>query len=313
VPCASAEAPPTTQRRPARGVPAVPDQNIFMALSRYSGSAQENYLTECLVFVVRLLLQQEEEPAVNLLNRICGLKGSDAILSSEHPVLQTQVKAGEGRPDIEIQVGSRLLVYIEVKHDAPVSQQQLKDYRDELDRYERRTGRSGRLVLLSRTRCAPSQSTAALHHDHHVCWYEIHRWLDAGFSDPIAMHYIRALQTFLEEKKMSLNQVTWEYIRGMEALLNLTTMLEAAIREAMPGSELRLSFGWNWRGFFAGDVWCGVRHDRPLVVAFENKGGTNPTYKRDLDLDKAHFFCLSKDEQFETLVDFVRQAGADLP
>ena len=41
--------------------------------------------------------------------------------------------------------------------------------------------------------------------------------------------------------------------------------------------------------------------------------GTNPTYKRDLDLEKEHFFSLSKDEQFESLIGFLKEAYQNVP
>jgi hypothetical protein len=54
----------------------------------------------------------------------------------------------------------------------------------------------------------------------------------------------------------------------------------------------------------------------PLVVVFENNRGYDPvTHKVDLDLEQEHFFSLTKDQQLECLVAFIRQAtkSASLP
>jgi len=60
-------------------------------------------------------------------------------------------------------------------------------------------------------------------------------------------------------------------------------------------------------------VWFGVRYHDPLVVVFEDNRGYNPvTYRRDLDLEKQHFFSLNKDEQFELLVTFLKRAWEDV-
>jgi hypothetical protein len=53
-----------------------------------------------------------------------------------------------------------------------------------------------------------------------------------------------------------------------------------------------------------------------MVVVFENNRGYDPvTHKMDLDLEQEHFFSLTKDQQLECLIAFIRQAteGASLP
>ncbi len=109
-----------------------------------------------------------------------------------------------------------------------------------------------------------------------------------------------------------MEKVSWEYIEGLPALLKLTKMMEASITEAMPDANHKRTVGWGWRGFnIGGGYFYGIRYQRPLLVIFENNLGSSPTYKRDLALDEVHFFSLSKDEQFECLVEFLRQASND--
>lgn len=283
------------------------DLNVFCALSTYSGSCEENYLTEALAFLLRELLTDESGPALRLLNCLCGLTAP--ILPGDDVIIRTQVTYDEARVDMEVRAGGEKLAWIEVKDRAGVSLRQLGDYRERLDKqpYPNRS-----LALLSRSRYLPPEIAKAQYHNHHVCWYEIWKWLDdPEIKHPLAEHYVRAFRAFLKEKRMSLNQVTPEYVPGIEALVNLTAMIEAAIREIVPHPKLRLKAGWTWRGLYFGELWCGVRFDAPLTVVFENHLGYNPTYKHDLDLKAVGFFRLSKDEQFERLVDFVRTAWAD--
>lgn len=58
-----------------------------------------------------------------------------------------------------------------------------------------------------------------------------------------------------------------------------------------------------------GDFFYGVRLAQPLLEVFENDLGTSPTYKRDFALEGVDFFSISIDEQFEGLVEFLRQAS----
>lgn len=109
---------------------------------------------------------------------------------------------------------------------------------------------------------------------------------------------------------MSMKKVTWEYIEGVTALVNLIEMLEAALSEAMPGVKFVRTAGWNWRGlYFEDDLFVGVRYDQPLVLVLENNRGYPPvTDKRDLKLEQVHFFSLTRGKQFECLVEYLRQA-----
>jgi hypothetical protein len=281
--------------------------NPFQALSKYSSAAEENYLTEALALLLRELVDHEPLPALRFVNRLCGLEAKDQIRPDEDVSIQTQVTVAQGRVDLEVRAGTRLLVYIEIKHDSTLGEQQLEYYRGLLDQ----SGWPQRqLVLLTRSASDCWMTKLTRDEYYHVCWYEIYNWLDdPDIKDPIVSHYASAFQGFLEEKQMSLQQVTWEYIRAPEAIMNLTAMMEAAVHATLPNVKLKRTAGWTWRGFNLNDeVFCGFRYDKPLTITFENNLGDNPTYKRQLDLQQVHFFCLGKDEQFECLVDFVRQA-----
>jgi len=287
------------------------NENIFSSLSKYSSGANENYLTEALVFVTRLLLERTPAAGLDMVNLLCGLSQETWFSDPKSVHISTQVTTDEGRPDIEIR-GKDTLVYIEVKHDSPLTSGQLESYKTQLDKA---ASPNTRLVLLTRSRNSAFETTLQPGDYHHIYWYEIYNRLSqTDTQDDVCQYFVQSLMSFLEEKRMSMKRVTWEYIQGVPALLNLTDMMETAIAEVMPGVKFTRTAGWTWRGFYLPNgYWFGIRYTQPLVVVFENNNGKSPTYKRDLNLEKNHFFALNKDEQFECLVEFLQQASASAP
>jgi hypothetical protein len=243
-------------------------EDIFSVLSRYGVSSEENYLTEAFVYVIKLLLARRHQEGLKFLNLLC-----DPISALSDPKaiqISTQVSYEGGRPDIEIRSLPDALVFIEVKHDSPLSPNQLEIYLNEL----RATGLTNTsLVFLSRSLIAAQLTTLPPDQYHHVCWYEIHDWLsELSFSDEVCEHFIRDFIIFLEGKNMTIKKVSWEYIEGVPAMLNLTHLIETAISEVRPSLKIRRTAGWNWRGFYLdNNLWCGVWYDRPLKIVFENK------------------------------------------
>ena len=103
-----------------------------------------------------------------------------------------------------------------------------------------------------------------------------------------------------------MEKVTWEYIRGVPAMFNLINMIGTAISEVFPESSTRKTVGASWAGYYAEGIFIGMRYPEPVLIVFENNTGTNPTFKRDLYLEKAHFFSLSAGEQLECLIEFIK-------
>jgi len=131
---------------------------------------------------------------------------------------------------------------------------------------------------------------------------------------------------------MSLQKVSWEYINGVPALINLVNMIEVAIQGVgIPFySSYPRAAGWDFKGFWLEDkkFWCGIHYDNPLVITFEmiDKEKFNaklvdtPTYEVKegkeriwfrLPLEDKHFFSLDKDEQVEEITKFVKTAYAE--
>lgn len=286
------------------------DQNLFTCLSTSRSAIDENYLTEALVFVLRLLLERAPVDGIRIVNEFTGSPG-DYLFSDPSSVrIRTQVKTDEGTPDIEISEGDGILAYVEVKHDSPLGTEQLKRYRDQIDA----SGAAAtQLVLLARSRT--TALTSSLDPQVFACrtWYDVYNLLSAiQTDDEVSRYMTEHLMGFLEEKRMSMKRVGWTLEDGVPALLNLVDMIQAAIEAVRPQPNLKRSGGWSWRGFFLDEEYfVGVRYEDPLVVVFEDKRGYRPvTYKRDLDLRASRFFCLNKDEQFEMLVEFVQAAAA---
>jgi hypothetical protein len=286
--------------------------NVFSALLKFGPGAEENYLTESLVFLLRLLLERIPDKGLPIINRLCGLPRETQFKKPGTITLNTQVTVEQGRPDIEIRGGEDTLVFVEVKHDSPLGTRQLEYYRDKLR--ESGASKTG-LVLLTRSRISARETSLPKSEYHHVCWYEVYNWLSSvETQDQVCLYLIHSFMSFLEEKQMNMTQVTWEYIEGVPALINLTNMMEAALAEVQPQARLSKTAGWDWRGFYVDSTFFyAVYYSRPLTIVFENDQGNNPTYKRYFDLQAVHFFSLTKDEQFEQLVEFVRQAYEGAP
>jgi len=283
--------------------------NVFLALSKYGSRELENYLTESFVFLLGMLLERETVHGLAFVNKLCGVKGDASFTKVEEITISTQITVEDGRPDIEIRGGARQLFYVEVKHDAQLGDDQLEYYKNKLD--ESQITCRG-LVLLTRSKSSALETTLSSDEYNHLCWYDIHRILkEILYSevDEVCSYFIRDFNLFLESKQMSLEQVGWEFIKGVPGLVAITNMLEVAILDAIPGSKLRKTAGWSWRGFIINNsTFCGIRFDDPLIIVYENNMGNSPSYKRDLSLSQSHFFSLNQAEQLESLIDFLQQA-----
>jgi hypothetical protein len=283
--------------------------NIFSSLARYADRQEENFLTESFVYLLNVLMQQDNAIAIAILQKICGEKCLLWFSSLNNIIISTQLTTNMGRPDIVIKVDNNKIVFIEVKHDSHLGQTQLERYKNYLinSSYQ-----ENQLVLLTRSRHSIRETELAREQFHHVCWYEISGWLsESKFENKTAEYTVHQFLDFLREKEMSMERVSWEYMEGIPAMIKLANMLYTAIAEALPEERVRRTAGWNWMGYYAGDnnsFFIGFRYQDPLKVVFENNGGTNATFGRELSLLNSHFFALSAGQQLECLINFVRQA-----
>ena len=285
------------------------ETNLFSALSKYGSNSEENYLTETFVVVLREMLARQPETANQLIARLVGADAG--LFTNQNEIrIDTQSTTEYGRPDIEIRVGNSLVSFIEIKHDSPLGSGQLESYKAALDKLD---ANQKSLVLLARSRQAALSTTLAAAEFRQVCWYDIAEWLAACEIPDEVMGYFRdSFLTFLRTKAMTMNKVSWEYMNGVAAMIDLVDMLEAAVVEAIPTAKLRRTAGWNWRGVYLdGGFWSGIRFDNPLEVRYESGTGNDPSFARGLDLEAAHFFSLSSGEQLEKLISFVKQSKVE--
>jgi hypothetical protein len=284
--------------------------NIFQTLSKYGSRQEEDYLTESFVLLIKMLLERNPDIGLGFINKICGLTKNKTFKKTELLSISTQVIVDDGRPDIEIQYGTAILIYIEIKHDASLGDGQLEYYRKKLNESEHE---NTALVLLTRSQATSQETTLPKNEYHHICWYDIHRWLSKIKTENheiISNYFIKDLLDFLEEKQMSLEQIGWEYINGVPSLVAMCNLLEVAILETTPNVKSKKNGGFGWMGFNIDNTFfCGVRYSNPMLVVFENNSGTKPTYKYDLDLNNSHFFSLNQAEQLECLVNFIKKAN----
>lgn len=300
-------------------------ENIFSALAKYNSAIDENYLTESFVFVINTLLQQERPIGIEILTQLCVNNNEFSFDIDEDISVSTQEVTEQGTPDIKISSLNKR-IYVEVKHDSPVDPDQLKRYKSDLESW---SAAIKRLILLTRFPVDLSEHKGIP--DKHVCWFEVYNWL-ANAKDkaqnPVSGYLIDSFKSFLEEKQMSIQKVSWEYINGVPALSNLINMIEVAIQDASLPIYSK-SPGWDFKGFYvqSNEFWCGIHYNNPLVMTFEMIGrsrfnaklvkkpghevrkGNERIWFR-LHLEDIHFFSLDKDKQLEKITKFVKECYA---
>ena len=280
--------------------------DLFSVLSRYAFRQEENFLTESFVYLLNLILERENVIGLRILSRLCGEKSTAWFNSGSAISINTQLSVDEDRPDIIIHVDSDKIIFIEVKLDSSLGIEQLERYYSHLTR---KNSQDIQLVLITRSRHSIQETTLDRSLFHHVCWYEISGWLsEIEIHDEVTSFVVEQFLDFLREKGMNMEKVSWEYIQGVPALINLVNMIGTAIAEVAPETSCRKTMGANWAGYYLDRMFIGFRYDKSLIVVIEDNNGTNPTFKRGLSLEKAHFFSLTAGEQLECLIEFVQKA-----
>jgi hypothetical protein len=305
-------------------------QNIFSALAKYNSAIDENYLTESFIFVVNSLLSETQTSdrgiGCEFLTWICAKNNEFNFASNDIISVSTQERTGQGTPDIMVTSPNKL-IYIEVKHDSPLGDEQISRYKKALDESQ---ASIKKVVLLTRFPIDFKDKKEEPYK--HVHWYEVYNWFSVNIryiKDPVNTYLTKSFNAFLEEKKMSLQKVGWEYINGMPQMLNMMSMIEAAIEGA--GIKLYPSYpravALEWRGFYLGSnsLLCGIYYSDPLRIFLELEDKKNwdknllptPTYpihenskvyRFYLALEDYHFFSLNKDEQLALITKFVKTA-----
>jgi len=286
--------------------------NLFVALSHYDSSAEENYLTEAFAYLVKILCERKPVDALTLINLITGTLPVHPISNIQILKVETQRDFGKyGIVDMVIEEDDDTVIFIEIKHDSPLGQNQLESYFQALEELRKP---NYRLVLLKRYKDVSESIGLDKSQYHLITWYEIHKWLHSIIKDDEVMTYIiNEFQTFLEEKDMKQKRVSWEYIQGIPALLDFRNLLEVVKNEVMPTKHLKRTQGWSRVGLYIDrHYFFGVRYAKPLTLVYENNFGNYPTSTASMNLEDKHFFSLNADEQLNVLVDFLKSASKEV-
>jgi len=304
--------------------------DIFSTLAKYNSAINENYLTEAFVYVINSILEKDSSACCELLNRLCVVENEFSFSPEDQITVTTQDTTETGRPDIKISTSDKL-IYIEVKHDSPLGHNQIQRYKQAL---ESSPAITKHVVLL--TRFAINITKREEQPYKHIRWFQVFNWLSDLLEDTtneVIKFLIHNFNKFLEGKQMSMQKVSWEYINGLPAFMNLLNMIELAIRGA--GLSLYKAYptavAKESRGFYIENNrrWCGIIYDSHLEIVYQvsdvNEHDINkvkkPTYKFEddkwgiyfyLPLEDYHFFSLSKDEQLELITSFIKTVHSEV-
>jgi hypothetical protein len=306
-----------------------PRDNLFLRLHKWAVRQVENVLTDAFAHVLQHLLDHEPEAAVALLENLTAgffRLGPEEAKSVE---LRTQITLSEGTPDLEIRTSGRL-AYVEVKSESEAGPEQLKKYRQIL---EKSGVPSTCLILLTRYPASISDEKALP--DAFVRWYQVADWMEQECArytlKSVSAYLVEQFLGFLGARNMTIGQVTWELPGGVRALRTFTDMLtEAATAcglKAQPwGSRNEMGVNLNNSSY-----WIGITYDSPQILTFWTYKGkkvdkdkaahlgkgsvfewddkTGFGWKRELDLESedVHFFARSKASQMQLLESFLKE------
>lgn len=235
------------------------------------------------------------------------------------PIVGTQRRSDEGIPDIYIQ-STDFFALIEVKKGGDLHAGQLRQYHTLLARHP---APSKRLVLVTAHDATFDDDESP---DEWWKWGDVEAWLEQQtLTDDVAVFLVDQFLEFLRRQVMTVERVEWQYVEGVRALYNLTTMLGKALEHASV-PIYRGSAAWDSRGHYTKDkqFWTGIYMNRPEVLRFQFDSA-----KPDVDklkevgwefLDNCHattidlaseatcFFSLSKENQLKILTEFVANA-----
>ncbi|MEX2161212.1 MAG: PD-(D/E)XK nuclease family protein [Anaerolineales bacterium] len=278
-------------------------RNLFSSVNKYTIRQTENFLTECLCYVLDVLISNEPKLGEGLLKQITG---TNIEINSTTFEITTQETAEVGRPDVVISQGEDFTFFIEIKHDSTLGANQLERYFQKL---AEREGKVKQLILITRSKHSLKQTRLDPKSFRHLCWYQISEWMsELKGKEKVSQYTIAQFLSFLEEKAMTNEKVEWQYIEGVPALRHLMVMLNTAIAETFPETTVVKNAGWNWIGYIVADkYWVGVRYENLLQISIETAGAKQYSPLSIINLEESHFFAHKAGEQLDKLIEFVSE------
>jgi len=304
--------------------------NLFSSLNQWAHRQEENFLTEAFVFLLNHLLENEAEIGKQLLNWLCF--DNENHFLDQLPTVSTQVVTDEGRPDIRIQ-SPDIFVLIEVKKGSGLGDRQLGRYRKVLNSSD---AAIRRLVLLTAFSVETDEDERP---DIERRWSDMTDWLKTHpTTDSVSSFLVNQFLDFLKEQAMTIERVSWEYMNGIMAHLNLMRMVEKGLEQAqIPFGPL--SSRWDYCGFYVDtkQFWIGVEFSAHEYVAMASESATYdqgrfnaldiptvPGVEREildngkawiglnLEDESAHFFSRSAESQLALIREFMISAYRDM-
>lgn len=279
-------------------------KNIFSALSKYNSAIDENYLTEAFVFVIKSLLENDRKICLDALKLLCVNDNEYQFSENENITISTQESTEQGRPDIRISTPDKL-IYVEVKHNSGLGYKQIERYKTVLKLSDAKVKK---VILLTRFSIDFINQNERPYK--HVRWFDIYNFFsNAHVENPINEYLIKSFLLFLEEKNMSIQKISWEYIKGVPALKQLINMIDVGIHSASLKIHQK-SAAWEWIGFYiqSKEYFCGIFYENPLKIKFKSYKDDETFTSFSLDLESIHFFSLNKDKQLEEISKFIKQS-----
>ena len=223
------------------------------------------------------------------------------------------------------------VVYVEVKVESGLGWKQLVRYRQALEK-EEASGKT--LALLTRYYVEPDDVTGRP--DVSRRWYAVADRLSEllrldTWQSALSAFLVRQFVDFLQERGMTMEQVTWELKNGVRAVWNLIQMLG----EALDGHKAiyAQSVGKEWNGYYVTEKkgWAGVMWEKPTDLVFRTnelavdddaaervgygavepyKWGPNRKawyYRLRLESEEVHFFARTRESQMRCVEEFVKK------
>jgi hypothetical protein len=298
--------------------------NLFCNLFRWAHRQDENFLTECLAFLIRYLLQKEPATGLRFLGWLC-CDDERSHQFDPHTTVTTQVTTEAGRPDVRIE-SSQALCLVEVKKESPLGEHQLERYRSVLNRSSR-----GVKWLVLLTVHAVHFEEDAEKPERHVRWSDVASWLRRQeLSDTVSRFLVEQFLDFIKSEVTTVEQISWEYLNGVRALRNLVGMIGRGLElgnipiHQQSSAADRIGYYIDRKQF-----WAGVWYEYPQLVCFSfwdarvdlekfrslGRGKLNskgqPYFDLDLSSEATHFFARSAESQLALLKAFLGDAYRD--
>ncbi|MCI0639389.1 MAG: hypothetical protein L0Y72_04510 [Gemmataceae bacterium] len=305
-----------------------PENNLLVRLHKWASRQDENFLTEAFAHLGQHLLDHESEAGVGLIAFLTAgriqLKPEEAKLVD----VRTQIVQGEGTPDIEFRT-PRHFAIIEVKSESEAHIGQLRKYRGILDQ----SGIDEKCLVLL-TRYPVSFEGSPVQPDVFRRWHEIAEWLRQQSVErtfkAVSEFLVRQFRGFLEERNMSIGQVTWELSGGVKALRTLGDMLYEAAKAC--GTSAYIEATLQYFGVYLENrkYWIGVDMGHPEILCFstdkarvdkeaaqrlevgsvfewKDKKAFGWYREVNLESEEVHFFSRSKVGQLQYLEAFLKE------